>query len=108
MYNAVSKGLAANNFSKAIVDLDAWKQKYPGSEFADARELLYVKSYFETKQPGKVLEVAEGLLAKDSSTFDGSTDAINLFYMTAVAIQQIQNPTARELAEGAKAAQGLA
>ena len=103
MYSAASQDIAAGSFSKAIVDLDAWKRKYPDSEFTDTRELFYVKAYFETKQPSKALEAAAGLLAKDyKSTLDGPTDAINLLYMAAAAIQQVQNPSPEELATGAK------
>src|SRR5579863_6336480 len=98
-YKAVSQDIAAGNFSKAIVDLDSWKQKYPQSEFIDTRELFYVKAYFETKQPSKALEIASGLLAKDyKSILDGPTDVINLLYMAAAAIQQVQNPSPAELA----------
>lgn len=109
LYSAASQDIAAGSFSKAIVDLDAWKLKYPDSEFRDTRELFYVKAYFETKQPSKALEAGAGLLAKDyKSTLDGPTDAINLLYMAAAAIQQVQNPSPGELATGAQAAHGLA
>jgi hypothetical protein len=104
MYDAVSQDLAAGNFSKAITDLDAWKQKYPDSEFKENRALFYVKSYFETKQFGKALDTAAGLRSKDLS----SNDAINLLYMAAASIQQVSNPTPEQLAAGAKAAHELA
>jgi hypothetical protein len=42
------------------------------------------------------------------SSLDGPTDAIDLLYMAAAAIQQVQNPTPEKLASGAKAAHGLA
>ncbi len=29
IYNEVIKAIAANNFAKAVTDLDTWKQKYP-------------------------------------------------------------------------------
>jgi hypothetical protein len=104
MYDAVSHDLAGSNFSKAITDLDAWKQKYPDSEFKDNRELFYVKSYFETKQFGKALDTAPGVRSRDLS----SNDAINLLYMGAASIQQLSNPTPEQLAAGAKAARELA
>ncbi len=109
LYNAASQAITANNFSKAIGDLDTWKAKYADSDYKDTRELFYVKSYFETKQLGKALEAAGGLLAKDYGTaLDGPTDAINLLYMAAAAIQQVPDPAPRELATGAKAAHELA
>jgi hypothetical protein len=104
MYDAVSQDLAASNFSKALTDLDAWKQKYPDSEFKDNRELFYVKSYFETKQFGKALDTSAGLRSKDLT----SNDAINLLYMGAASIQQLSNPTPEQLAAGTKAAHDLA
>ncbi len=109
MYSAASQDITTGSFSKAITDLDAWKRKYPDSEYIGTRDLFYVKAYFEMKQPSKALEAAAGLLAKDyQSNLDGPTDAINLLYMAAAAIQQVQNPEPGELASGAKAALGLA
>ena len=97
MYNAVSQDLAASNYTKAVTDLDAWKQKYPDSDFKDDRQLIYVKSYFETKQFSKALEISAALDSKD----------LELLYMEAASVQQIPNPTPDQLATGAKAAHEL-
>jgi hypothetical protein len=97
MYQAVSQDLTANNFVKAVTDLDAWKQKYPDSDFKDNRELLYAKAYFETKQFGKTLDLAATLDSKE----------LELLYMAAASVQQVQNPTPQQLATGAKAAHEL-
>ncbi len=64
IYAQVTKGLAANDYAKAVADLDTWKQKYPETELSDDRQLLYLQAY----------------------------------YKAAVAIQQIAEPTAPQLA----------
>ena len=50
IYNEVTKDFAGNNFTKAIADLDTWKQKYPVSDYSPDGEVLYVKSYMGAKQ----------------------------------------------------------
>ncbi|MBZ5586647.1 MAG: hypothetical protein LAQ30_31565 [Acidobacteriia bacterium] len=64
IYAQVTKDVTANDYAKAVADLDTWKQKYPDTELADDRQLLYLQAY----------------------------------YKAAVAIQQIAEPTAPQLA----------
>ena len=35
LYNETAKDFAANNFAKALADLDHWREKYPESEFKE-------------------------------------------------------------------------
>ena len=112
IYNEVTKDLAAQNWTKAVTDLDTWKQKYPESDFKDTRTLLYVTAYNGAKQFPKVVDTAAGLLDRgpdqvfnDPKT--GPRDVVQLLFSTSVAIQQIPNPTPEQLATGQKAAKEL-
>src|SRR5262245_59987683 len=61
--NAVTVDIGKKDFTKAIADLDAWKQKYPDSDFKDDRAMLYVSAYSESKQYGKALEASSDALS---------------------------------------------
>ena len=45
LYDAAAKAVAAQNFTKALSDLDAWKQKVPNSDYANERSVLLIQSY---------------------------------------------------------------
>jgi hypothetical protein len=110
-YTEVAKDLTGANFSKALLDLDTWRQKYPDSDFSDERSALYVQTYAGSNQPAKALDTAGDLLSKDlNATFPGTTGQpmiIRLLYNAVWAISQIANPTPNELTTGAKAAHQL-
>ncbi|HYW43901.1 MAG TPA: hypothetical protein VE959_13645 [Bryobacteraceae bacterium] len=106
IYNEVTKDLVANNFSKALADLDTWQQKYAESEFRDDRQLLYVQSYVGAKQPAKAVEAARDLLSRGVDAL-APANAVKLLFSTAVAIQQIPEPTPEQLEIGDKAARAL-
>ena len=55
MYVEVGKDIAANNFAKALTDLDAWKGKYAQTDYANQRTVLYAQAYNGAKQPAKGL-----------------------------------------------------
>ena len=112
LYTAANTDLTGNNAAKAVAGLDAWKAKYAESDYSDLRTLMYVQAYAGSGQQAKAVDTASLLLAKDvSAVFNdpatGPSDIIKLLFTTSVAIQQVPNPTADELATGAKAAQQL-
>ena len=112
LYTAANTDLAGNNAAKAINGLDAWKAKYAESDYADLRNLLYVRAYAGAGQQAKAVDTAAVLLAKDiNAAFNdpatGPSDIITLLFTTSVAIQQVPNPTAEQLQTGAKAAHAL-
>jgi hypothetical protein len=112
LYTAANTDLTGNNAAKAVAGLDAWKAKYAESDYNDLRTLMYVQAYAGSGQQAKAVDMAAPLLAKDlSATFNdpasGPSDTIKLLFTTSVAIQQVPNPTADELATGAKAAHQL-
>ena len=112
IYNDVTKDFLAKNFTKAITDLDTWKQKYPASDFKDDRSVFYVQAYAGSNQPAKALDEAGLLMAKDLKTVlndpkNGPRDQLTVLFTAATAILQVPNPTADELATATKAAQQL-
>jgi len=112
-YDAVTKDLGANppQFAKAVTDLDAWKQKYPDSEFKDERAALYVQAYAGTNQPGKALDQSAELMARDLNTVypgaEGAPTVIRILYNAVWAIGQLPDPTPDQVAAGDKAANAL-
>jgi hypothetical protein len=106
LFDAAVKDLTANSSDKAIADLDAWKQKYPDSEFKDDRQVFYVLAYAGAKQPEKALTAAAALVLNPGSL--DPAKQVRLLYTVAASIQQIPNPTPEQLATGGKAARDLA
>ena len=112
IYNEVTKDVVANNFTKAVTDLDTWKSKYPESDYKDARAVLYVQAYNGAKQFAKAVDAAGELMSKDlDATFSdpksGPQDVVRVLFTTCQAIVNVQNPTPEELATGQKAAKML-
>lgn len=107
LYNEIGKDFSANNFSKALADLDQWSQKYPDSEFKEDREMLYVQAYSSANQPGKVLDVAAVALADDRFGSANSANLLRVLYAAVSAIQRVPDPTPQQLAAAEKAAHKL-
>jgi hypothetical protein len=112
IYNQVTMDMQKKDFAKAISDLDTWKQKYPASDFKDDRSVLYIQAYAAANQPGKALDEAGLLMAKDlKATLNdpktGPSQQLTVLYTAAAAILQMPNPTADQLAIATKAAQQL-
>jgi len=107
IYNEVSKDALAKNYAKEITDLDTWKQKYPESDFKDDRTRLYVQAYADSGQHAKAVETSSQLLDRDLDSVYDPRQVIQLLLSTSVAVQQIPNPTAEQLAIGEKAAHQL-
>ena len=112
IYNEVIKDIQTRNFAKTIADLDTWKQKYPASDYKDDRSVFYIQAYAGGGQPGKALDEAGLLMAKDLAKVlndpkTGPADQVKVLYTAAAAILQMPNPTADQLAIATKAAQQL-
>lgn len=111
MFNAAAQKVAANP-AGAIADLDAWKAKYPSSDYKDDGTVIYMQAYVTAKQPAKALDVAADLVNRgvDTAFTDpktGPSNAIKVLYFASAAIAQVPNPTPEELATAAKAAKAL-
>jgi hypothetical protein len=108
LYDAAAKDLTAKNYTKALSDLDAWKSKFADSDFKAERQLLYVQTYAESKEPAKAVAAAGEMLAGDvDSALGNPGNVVKLLYTAVTAVQQIPTPTADQLATGQKAAQQL-
>lgn len=111
IYNDVIKDVSAADFTKALAGLDAWRQKFPDSDFRDDRTALYIQSYAGANQPQKVLDAAADLISKDlNAVFTGQgaqATIIRVLYNTAAAVSRVTNPTPGELATADKAAHQL-
>ncbi|HLK66839.1 MAG TPA: hypothetical protein VKU19_25575 [Bryobacteraceae bacterium] len=112
IYNEAAKDFGANNFAKAITDLDTWKQQFPESDYSGDREVLYIKSYMGAKQYGKALDEAADLFSKGldkvfSNPKDGPGQMLQILYNATVAVPAVTNPTPAQLSAGSQAARQL-
>jgi hypothetical protein len=112
LYGKVIKDAQAKDWKQAVADLDGWKQKYPGSDFKDDREVYYIQAYAGLAQYGKVVDTAGPLIDRDlAKIFDdpkyGPGQQLTVLGTTVQAIAQAPNPTPEELAIGDKAAHAL-
>ncbi len=108
IYNNVLKDVGAQAWPKLLQDLDTWAQKYPDSDYKDDRLYYYVQAYSGGNQPGKELDIAGQLMARDLKTvFKDPKQVLTILYMTCVNVQKAPSPTAEETASGEKAAHGL-
>src|ERR1035437_1773596 len=108
IYNNGLKDAGAQTWPKLLQDLDTWAQKYPESDYKDDRLYYYVQAYSGANQPGKELDIAGQLLAKDLKTvFPDPKQVLTVLYMTCVNVQKAPAPTADQTAAGEKAAHAL-
>src|SRR5262245_39809469 len=77
LHGPVTKDLGTNDMTKDIAGVDAWKEKFPDSEWASNRQLLYVQAYSRASQPAKAIEAAKPVL---NGPFDSSDDQLRLIY----------------------------
>ena len=115
VYNDVIKDIAGSNFAKAVADLDAWKQKYPDSDYKDDQLYFYIQAYHGANQPAKVLDIASELLSKDLKTaFPDQKQQLQVLYPVAFNAAKIADAnstvalTPEERATGDRAARQLA
>jgi tetratricopeptide (TPR) repeat protein len=85
--------------------LNQWKEKYPSSDYADARRTLFLQTYSAAGQVANGLAAAKEILATDPKDFPA------LYYITSMtpqipAVTQ-KVPTGDQLADGQKAANAL-
>lgn len=109
LFDAVKKDLLQNNGTKAIQDLNAWKQHNPDSDFKDDREVLYIQAYNMAKQYDKTLEQAKMLMSKDldaiySDPAQGPGQELNIYFGAVTAALNLPNATPEQLAVGVEAA----
>jgi tetratricopeptide (TPR) repeat protein len=64
-YNAAAVDLGKGDFAKALADLDAWKQKFPNSDYVNDGKASYVQAYAGSKQYARAIDTAGELLSGD-------------------------------------------
>jgi hypothetical protein len=97
LYNAIVK---EQDPGKRLALLNSWNEKYPTSDYADARLQIYVTTYAALNQPDKVIATGNEVLQSDPKN-------LTVLYMMAQNVLGITKPTPDDLASGEKAANGL-
>jgi len=111
-WNAVAKDIGANNSVQALADLDAWKQKYPQTDFEAEREALYLKACVSGKRYAKAVDEAGAVLGQGLDQIfkdpkDGPSQEIQFLYNATVSVPMIADPTPAEVATGQDVARRL-
>jgi tetratricopeptide (TPR) repeat protein len=96
LYEAANKATAP---AARLAALDAWKAKYPESDFKDMRLASYLATYQQLNQPAKMVEIAKEMLAADPKSLPA--------LITLVQLTPTLPPTPDSLDTAAKAAQAL-
>ncbi len=112
LYDAALKSVNSQNFTKAIADVEAWKQKVPDSAYANERAVLAIQAYQGAKQFDKALADAAPLVNKDLDKLfpdpkGGPQQALAVLLGASVGIQNIAQPTQEQIATAEKAANQL-
>jgi len=65
----INTTIAETDANKRVTELDEWSQKYPQTEFADQRQLLYLVTYTQLKKNREAFDKAKEILAKHPDDF---------------------------------------
>ena len=85
---------------KKIDLLDSYKQKYPNTDYKQERLQLYLQTYLQLNQAGKLIETAKEMLANDPKEFQA------LYWITFLSPSMNDN-SAGALAAAEQAANGM-
>ena len=111
LYEPATQAIGAQNWAKALPALEAWKQKFPESEFKDDRDFYILQGYLVNQQLDKTVAFGGEFIDRDlPSLFKGSLGNVvgAYFIVTSAAAQLIQkDATAEQIATGDKAAHKL-
>lgn len=110
--DAATKDILSNNGTKAVEDLNTWKQKYPDSDFKNDREIMYIQAYLLNKQFDKLLDKAKELIAQNLDSMfpdpkTGPQQVVKVLFAAVNGILSIPDPTPEQIATGKQAAQLL-
>ena len=86
--------------AKKIQLLNQWKEKYPGSDYNEDRQVMIVDTYQRLRQGENMWKAAEELMRINPKSVPG------LFYLTSL-VMALGNTAADRLDTGEKAARGL-
>ena len=69
-YNLYLEVTKAPDANKRLPHLNAWKEKYPESDFKEQRLLAYLTTYQQLNQPAKMIETSKEILALNPKQVD--------------------------------------
>ena len=99
MYDALSKD---TNPKTRLEKLQAWEMKYPQTDYAKERRILFLTTYFALGQPKEATEAAKQVLGDDPKNFIAQYALVSFTRALAG-----NNPTPEVLDQGDKAAKAL-
>jgi hypothetical protein len=110
-YNEIVKDINLRNFTKALADIDAWRRKFPTSEYRDNGAAMEIQSLAETNQPAKVLAAIAPLMDRGLQQVysgpGGEAWVIRLLFSAAWAASVMPDLTPEQISVGRDAARQL-
>jgi hypothetical protein len=100
-YDLYTSSTKETDPNKRLTSLNSWKEKYPGSDFKEERLLIYLTTYQQLNQPGKMVETAKEIVALNPTNVNA------LMWLSYFGPTFPQPPTADSLATGESAAKAL-
>jgi hypothetical protein len=98
----------APDFKKALIDLNAWAEKYPNSSSQNDRLYYYIHVYNGMARAGQVLDTAAPLVeAGVRASYRDQQQVLQILVAASASVAKVPKPTAKQLATGQKAAREL-
>jgi Outer membrane lipoprotein len=111
LYEPATQAVGAQNWAKAVPALEAWKQKFPDSEFKDDRDFYILQGYLVTQQFPKAITFGNDFMDNNVPGLSKSNPGYVIaayFVVTTAASQLIQkDATDEQIRIGDKAAHKL-
>lgn len=111
LYDASVKSMQAQNWTKALTDLQAWKDKFPDSDWKDDRDFYLLQGYVVTQQYDKALTFGNEFMDRDLPTMFKSSlgNVIGTYFIVTSAANELikKEATPDQIAVGDKAAHKL-
>ncbi len=96
LYAGITQALQANDGAKALAMLKEWTEKYPQSDYGDARPALKLNAYKAANDPKGMLSAADEILAVNANDLTAN-------YWVCTLMVSNPQPAADELVRAAKA-----
>jgi hypothetical protein len=100
-YDLYTNSTKETDPNKRLTYLNSWKEKYPESDFKEERLLIYLTTYQQSNQPGKMVDTAKEIVALNPKNVNA------LMWLAYFGPTYPQPPTEDSLSNGEKAAKAL-
>jgi tetratricopeptide (TPR) repeat protein len=100
-YDLYTNSTKETDPNKRLTFLNSWKEKYPDTAFKEERLLIYLTTYQQLNQPGKMVDTAKEIVALNPNNVNA------LMWLAYFGATYPQPPTADSLAAGESAAKAL-